>query len=103
MMVDFYALAYLELRQGRNFIRRLVTQPGRLAMYAVVAVYFGVMMYVRTQSRALGTHAGVPEPLASAIGFGALAFTASGFMAAAFGRVAAFSSLADARFLIGSK
>ncbi|MDQ2865650.1 MAG: putative ABC exporter domain-containing protein [Candidatus Eremiobacteraeota bacterium] len=103
MIADFQALAYLELKQLCNTIKHLVRQPGRLIMYGFILLYFGMMVFLRTRPHYIGAYHGIQEPLASAVGFGALALAAGGFLFAATGRVGAFTSLADARFLINSK
>lgn len=102
MISDFRAIAYLELHQVLNFFRTAIRQPGRVVTYLFVALYFASMIFVRTQRHA-GAYRGFTEPLASAIGFGAIACVGLGFLSAARGKVGAFSSLADARFFVNSK
>lgn len=102
MISDFRALAYLEFCQARNFFTRAVRQPGRVVMYLLVALYFGSMMFLRAQ-HVVGRYHGIAEPFASAIGFGAVALIALGFLSAARGNAGTFTSLADARFLVNSR
>lgn len=103
-MSDFSALAYLELRQAFNQVRQTMRQPARLVMYALAVAYFVFLGGARFLTT--GRHhrmAEVPEPYASAIFFGALLVFSLALMSAAGGKVGAFTSLADARFLIGSR
>ena len=103
MIADFRALGYLEWRQLVNLIRRTLKQPGRLILYVLAGAYFGGILFMRTKTRVFGGFHGIAEPFSSAIGFGAIALIFASCLAPAMGRVAAFSSIADARFLIDSK
>ncbi|MDP9110222.1 MAG: hypothetical protein M3M96_01115 [Candidatus Eremiobacteraeota bacterium] len=104
-MSDFSALAYLEVRQGWNRARQTLRQPARLIMYALAIAYFVFLGGIRfwTSGHHHRPMPGVPEPYASAIFFAALLAFALALLSAAAGHVGAFTSLADARFLIGSQ
>ena len=103
-MSDFSALAYLELRQAYNHVRHALRQPARLIMYALAIAYFVFVGGARFWAAGHHHHriGGIPEPYASALFFGALLVLSLVLVSAAGGRTGAFTSLADARFLIGS-
>lgn len=103
-MSDFATLAYLETRQAYNQIRHALRQPARLIMYVLGIAYFifigGARFWVvGHQHHRAGV---VSEPYTSALFFGALLVLSFVLVSAAGGKIGAFSSLADARFLIGS-
>ncbi|MDQ2872577.1 MAG: putative ABC exporter domain-containing protein [Candidatus Eremiobacteraeota bacterium] len=103
-MNDYGALAYLEFRQLVNSAKKIVREPGRTILWVLAAGYFVFIGFTRSYGgRYHGAHSGVSEPFASAIFFAALGFAGIGVFSAAGGRVAAFSSIADARFLIDSR
>lgn len=102
MRADLATLLYLEYRQLANRIKRAARQPSRLALYGIVVAYFIFMGFVRTHDPQAGRIRPVPEPYASGAMFAYLTLLSIFAYGAASGIVGAFSSSADARFLIGS-
>lgn len=99
---DLSALWYLEYRQAVNRIRKIVRDPARVVMYAIVIVYFAFMGFVRSQHARAVPHS-IAEPYASAMLFTYAALLSVVAYGAASGILGAFSSSADARFLAGSR
>lgn len=102
MRADLAALLFLEYRQLANRIKRAARQPSRLAMYAIVVAYFILMAVLRSHNPHAGLIRPVAEPYASGAMFAYATLLAVFAYGAASGIVGAFSSNADARFLIGS-
>ena len=103
MLADLQALAYLEVRQIVNRIRRLVRQPGRVAVYAVAICYFAAVAIFRAHGKSALPASWIAEPYASAIFFAYIVLLGVLMYGAASGIVGAFSSGADARFLTSSR
>lgn len=103
-MNDFAPLLYLEARSIVNTLRQVAKQPARLVMWLLAIAYFGFFGYLRSHDRTFApTARGLGEPFDTLIFCGATILTGVGIYFAAAGHVAAFTSQADARFLIGSR
>lgn len=90
----------------KNALRGLVRSPGRLSVWGLYAVWLVFSVYQRVAYRA---HGGKPElfavaePLASIAAFAFLFLCAELLRRGAVGRLAAFASRADARFLTAGR
>lgn len=97
-------MVYLEWRQLANRVRAALKEPLRIILWAVGAFWLIGMVVLRIVTPKPHGQTGLPEPFASVIALGYFVFL--GFMialAAGGNTIGAFSSAADARFLIGSK
>ncbi len=103
MLRDLSALTYLEYRQIVNRVRETMRQPARALVYVIAMMYFVAITVARSHGHRAIAMKVIPEPYASAVMFTYL--TLLGVMAygAASGILGAFSSVADARFLTGSR
>lgn len=102
MREDLAALFYLEYRQLANRVRETARQPSRLLLYGIALTYFAFMGFLRAHDPHAHLLKPVPEPYASGAMFAYLTLLGVLAYGAASGIVGAFSSSADARFLIGS-
>lgn len=103
MIRDLAALSYLEYRQIVNWISTVVRQPGRTILYIVVIGYFVFSALMRARANVAMPMLKTPEPYASILMFAYITFLGIVCYGAASGIVGAFSSIADARFLTGSR
>lgn len=101
---DIAALLYLEYRQILNRIVATARQPGRALVYLLAAGYFIFIGFARSHGVVPGSPAAraLAEPYASALMFAYITLLGIVCYGAASGIAGAFSSPADARFLIGS-
>lgn len=102
---DIAALLYLEYRQILNRLAATVRQPARALVYVLAAAYFIFVGIARSHGVVPGSPAAhaLPEPYASALMFAFITLIGIVCYGAASGIAGAFSSPADARFLIGSQ
>ena len=102
-MSDFAVLAYLESRLYINIARKTLKEPVRALLWVFVLLMLALSTVLRMHNQRLASHASVlGEPYTTFIFCGFLTIIAFGVWSAAAGNVVAFSSFADARFLIGS-
>ncbi|MHB8462909.1 MAG: putative ABC exporter domain-containing protein [Vulcanimicrobiaceae bacterium] len=103
MLAQFNALAYLEFRQVVNFARGAIRNPSRIIVWTILIAWIGFTIYARAGSgMPHGSPFGTAAILPSMFGFAGLGIFASALFQGTKGRVATFSNVADARFLIGS-
>lgn len=104
-MSDIAALAYLDLMRLKNAMRTLLRSPARIVMWAVYGLWFGFMIFTRALTNSVQGAtpiAGIPEPYASIVAWSFIGGAAILAGQATEGRVGAFASSADARFLTSS-
>lgn len=99
-MIDAAALGYLEWRQTINRLKQIARSPGRLVFYAVIIVYFVGMARLRANRMHVVL---LHEPIASAAFFAFVTLLGIIAYGAVSGFSGAFSSAAEARFLVNSK
>lgn len=106
-MNDLAALVYLEARMAVNKFRRVVRQPGRLALWVIFLLWFGIFLFARI-ARVSGGQ--IPVLLPESARF-LLAFVPAVYIAIIGMQIrsgsrrppATFAYPADARFLFGSR
>ena len=101
-MTDFGALGYLEGRQLLNTLKDVIKKPQRLLLYVFIALYFAFLIWSRTLAHGAAIP-GIPDPWATLIGLGLVFLAGLQIFRSAGGHIAAFSSAAEARFLVGSR
>lgn len=100
-MNAFSALAYLEFQQLRHFASGIFKKPGRAIFWSVwLALMIGSQLLAGSSYRRGLTHA--PEPLANIIAFFAIAVFGVSVLLQGRSSFVAFTSQADARFLVAS-
>jgi hypothetical protein len=103
---DVAALVYLEARMALNKFRRVLHQPGRLALWIIFLVWFVVFLFARVLRVSGGQYVLVPEAAHDFFAFVPAVYIAVLGMQIRSGArrpPATFAYPADARFLFGSR
>ena len=105
-MSDVAALVYLEARMAANKFRRVLHQPGRLALWIIFLLWFGLFLFTRVLRLSSGQYLLIPDSARDFLAFvpGAyLAILGMQIRSGARRPPATFAYPADARFLFGSR
>jgi hypothetical protein len=103
---DIAPLLYLEARMAVNKFRRVLHQPGRLALWIIFIAWFGIFLFTRVLRVSSGQYLLIPDAVHYFLAFVPALYIAILGMQIRSGAMrppAAFSYPADSRFLFGSR